>query len=1317
MADLNTKATVTLTVNGKQAAQMLNDLKSKASSLESAMDKAGKAGNRTKYEKLRKELRGVTQQIQQIERQSESTERVLRRLDTATPKELSKTLNVLKRDLNNMERGTAAWDKQCAAIRRVKAELDKVNAAQREGLTLGQKMNNIFNSWAGSIMAAAAAIATFVMAGRQAVTDFAELDQEMANVMKFTSLSREQVALLNEEFKKMDTRTSILKLNEYAEDAGKLGMKTIEDIMGYVRGADQINVALSDIGDGATLTLSKLSSIFGIKDEYGTEQALLKIGSTITELSQNCTASSAYLANFAKRMGGVGKAAGMTMPQLIAIGAVLDANGQAAEMSATAVSKLIMDAYKNSEKFSTALQINAEQFKKVMAADANQGFLMILERFKEIGNMDALAPVFKDMGENGARASQVMATLANNIDMLKWEEEEAQKAFEKGTKATQMYEIQNTTVQAKLEKASKRIHELRVELGEKLMPVMSHVIRTTTLTFKLLNALVDFFTKYTGEIVVATAAVTAYSVAVNLATLRMKALTAASAVSRAMTAMWTATQHLATAAVALFTGRLDLARRAFILFSATLKASPIGLVAAALTALVAGLVLLVKRMNEVTLSQKSMNVAMENATKNYAEQKSKLDMLLYVAQNEKASLDERKKAVDQLNKVVPDYNAQLDATTGRYKANKKALDDYLSSLEKELKLKAVKDQLAELYATKTQQDMAVSEAEEKLESLKGTNKMVYGTFSQGYSAGPAQDVIDVQRQRLDDLTKKAKQTQKAIEDLKDYISKNDIAPSSSTIREDLGEETPTSDFVAGSADADKKDGKTESWLSKRKKELEREQAMLRIQYAQGVLDYEQYTQQMFDLQEKFFAESLASGKLTNDEKVKLMEEQVKTEQTYLSDVLARSYETTKASLRQLYLDDKISHEAYTHASELLELEHLREMRNLHAKGSAEWLSADKAYQDKLISNQKARQKSVEDAEKTHQDSLKKIKDEYFGNNAADNKSAYNESLSYLDEVYAMELSMAGDNAKEKLRIEDAYQKAKLVLAKKYHQETRNAMQKMSADITTFLKSDAGQAITQSFDAITSQLNNIFTQMTSLIEAETSILIAKSEQRYDAEVSAAEGNQYKIKQIEQRKAEEQARIKNEANRKMFSMQVIQAVAQTATSALNAYSSAAAIPLVGYLIAPVAASMALAAGMLQVAAIKKQQAASEAKGYQRGGFTDRGANSDVVGVVHANEWVASERLVSSPQARPMIDRLEYAQRTNTIGQLNQTGTDSRVDDTLRQNALVMAAYIDTMKKLERRLNEPFVTVNTVTGDAGIKKAQDDYNKLMKNKSPKS
>ena len=210
--------------------------------------------------------------------------------------------------------------------------------------------------------------------------------------------------------------------------------------------------------------------------------------------------------------------------------------------------------------------------------------------------------------------------------------------------------------------------------------------------------------------------------------------------------------------------------------------------------------------------------------------------------------------------------------------------------------------------------------------------------------------------------------------------------------------------------------------------------------------------------------------------------------------------------------------------------------------------------------------------------------------------------------------------------------------------------------------------------------------------------------------------------------------------MFAMQVIQAVAQTATNAINAYGSAAAIPLVGFIMAPIAAATAIAAGMLQVAAIKKQQQASEAQGYVSGGFTRSGRKDEVAGVVHAGEWVASQDLVKSPVARPIIEALDYAQRTNTVGSLNaedvsRTITAPRVladnsinnrnvpqqvivqNDNSEQTSAALADYALTMRLLKDRLDEPFLTVNSVTGETGMKQAQEEYDKLIRNKTPKS
>ena len=355
-------------------------------------------------------------------------------------------------------------------------------------------------------------------------------------------------------------------------------------------------------------------------------------------------------------------------------------------------------------------------------------------------------------------------------------------------------------------------------------------------------------------------------------------------------------------------------------------------------------------------------------------------------------------------------------------------------------------------------------------------------------------------------------------------------------------------------------------------------------------------------------------------------------------------------------------------------------------------------------------------------------------------------LEGLKEVYYAEIEAANDNAKEKLRIEEAYQKAKKALRKKYGidelTDNKNFLEEWTEDMQEWLQSDVGKAVTGSLEVISSGMGSIFQQLTALIQAETEVQVADIEKRYDAEISKAEGNNYIVKKLEKEKEQEIAKVKREANRKAFAMQVIQAVAQTATSAINAYSSAAAVPLIGYILAPVAAASAVAAGMLQVAAIKKQQQAAEAQGYAKGGFTGKGRKDEVAGVVHKGEWVASQELLQSPAARPIIEALDYAQRTNTIGSLraedvsrtivapgvyaqSRQTSPSVMVQSIRQDAqtqmaatnAVMKEYASVIRQLKERLDEPFVTVNTVTGDKGIKQAQEEYELLMRNKTPKS
>ncbi len=486
MSDINTNATVNLVVNGQQAQQVLQQLKQRALELENAIAKAAASGNKIELRKLRRELADTKRQIREIESSTMQVEGVMRRLDKATPKELNRALQTLNRQLDYMERGSAAW-------------LSKVNAELRTQQSWWDRFNNKLNLWQTSLMGIAALLTGLVMAGRKAVNSYAEMEEELANTIKYTGMAREEVEAMNDAFKQMDTRTGRDKLNELAQEAGRLGKNTRESVQGYVEAADIINVALVDLGEGATQTIAKLTNIFGVEEVLGTKDAMLAVGSTVNVLSQNCTAAKPYLVQFAQRLAGVGAQARMTIPEILAFAATLDANGQKVEMSASALSRLIMMLFQKPQELARIVGLDVQKFTETLNKSTNEGVLMFLGKLQEIGEADALAalsPLFKDLGMDGIRMSQVLATLATHLDMVKWEQEEANKAFTEATSATREYNIFNNTAQAGIDKARKRVHELAVELGEKLLPLYRHIMTSGSAMLRFLNVIVDFAVKH-----------------------------------------------------------------------------------------------------------------------------------------------------------------------------------------------------------------------------------------------------------------------------------------------------------------------------------------------------------------------------------------------------------------------------------------------------------------------------------------------------------------------------------------------------------------------------------------------------------------------------------------------------------------------------------------------------------------------------------------------------------------------------------------------------------------------------------------------------
>lgn len=66
----------------------------------------------------------------------------------------------------------------------------------------------------------------------------------MADTMKYTGQTKEEILDMNELFKTIDTRTSREQLNELAGAAGRLGITSKAAIEDFVDAADKITVSL-----------------------------------------------------------------------------------------------------------------------------------------------------------------------------------------------------------------------------------------------------------------------------------------------------------------------------------------------------------------------------------------------------------------------------------------------------------------------------------------------------------------------------------------------------------------------------------------------------------------------------------------------------------------------------------------------------------------------------------------------------------------------------------------------------------------------------------------------------------------------------------------------------------------------------------------------------------------------------------------------------------------------------------------------------------------------------------------------------------------
>lgn len=1314
-------------------------------------------------QKVNSELKKSTRELERSENRVEALTNGLRRMDKQTPKELQKTIRQINAELNSgaVKRGSKQWDAYTEAFKRAKKELQEIRKQQEveEDKSIGDQLADFGNKWMGAITTFTGVSEIFDNA-KQWVSSFvdtyADMQEHMSGVTKYTGLAAQDVEELNEAFKKIDTRTPREKLNDLAADAGRLGITGKQDILDFVDAANQINLALGDdLGEDGVKNIGKLTQLFSEGRAMGLKNGMLATASVINELAQSSSASEPYLLEFTARLASIGSTAKIAQSDLTAIAAVLDQGMVGVEKGATAMQNVLSAIYRRPAKMAKAAGLDVQKFTELVKTDANAALLQFIGALKDARSLENIAPMLEEMKLSGSGVTQTLATLANGLDNLKATQQQAALAFLEHTSATKEAEAANSTVQAQLEKAQKAYKDLAVELGGHLEPVVKHMVSSTALFAKALLYSIRFALEHKRAIVTLAVAIAAYTTGLVITTAWQKralAVKLLNIVADKAQAAWLAIKTAATmvwnAVLALLTWNYERATIAQILFNRAMAANPLGLVLSAVATLITLIVAFTRKTEDLTQKRSILNEVQQEGMKKAAEEIGLVQRLHNIVRNSKEAYDTRRKAIEHLQRIVPGYHASLTKEGKLTERNTKAISEYIRSLQNKALAEAAYDKLVELQKKRIEQQIT---ADRKAYNIRAVNrelqkpqyKSVKHTVAMGPYGSPytaeANGALVKKREELQAQTDAFNaaqadlaETTRDINQLNNFVNgRNEIKTfysqlinkkAAETISDTEGEGTrPTPD--AGGKTGNKKET-TEDKLKKKELEdgkkhieqvdkLQREKNdQLKVQFAQGLITTEEYNAAVAKNDEEALKSKRDFYKRNADQRKKWQDELDKytdKEKTRNQDwSLAQIDKENKAALEQLEHNEAvglITTEAYEKERDRITLEHLKR----RADYLKQWGRVDD-YEKAAAALQEEDNKQRLAREKKYQEKVKQLRNEYLKKTALEQ---FQEEMKVLSELHtrkliseeeylrlqaALRLKYQGDDGRGGLIAEERQKHAeelltsarhsasstlgtqrddkdesshsgttnafgvselaKSALKLRIHAATYDALKRMRekdkehaleyAAAFKQLDRERVQGITEAAAAAYSTFGAVVSTFSDLQRAEADAQVARTEREYDAKIKAAEGDREQTEKLEAEKQAAVAKIKNDYNQRAANIQVAQALAGGAMAAINAYSSAAAIPIVGHVLAPIAAALAVATTAAQIATIRKQAEAQQS-GYYEGGFTPGRRYRRTAGVVHEGEFVANHKAVNNPAVLPVLRLIDHAQRNNTIASL--------------------------------------------------------------------
>lgn len=719
----------------------------------------------------------------------------------------------------------------------------------------------------------------------------------------------------------------------------------------------------------------------------------------------------------------------------------------------------------------------------------------------------------------------------------------------------------------------------------------------------------------------------------------------------------------------LLTGRVTLAKNAWTAMNATMKASVFGLIAAGVTVLSLKLWDMHKKQKEAAASAKELENMERDLNAQVNEQTAKVKQLNETMRNEKISMDRRKEALGELKKIIPGYNGMLSEEGRLTRDNKSAIDDYLVSLEKEIKLKAYKDKLVELYKQRSDLEDKRDEQDKTYHDVKTDNILhPQNGFMRGISKYFGTDTETNAEKALNNTEQQIDRVNGKIDELNSKIA-------------DIGIVTPKKARGNGGGGGDRTGAHTGTG---------------------GHTGTKNTTT-------KPNPDDIASKKFSENRQADI-------------DAANQDYQQDVNNWNMALAQKQVSQEKYDLAMQALKTQHTANILAIETSYSEQSQNIDikdaekkKSLQDKQLDNQRKAEQAHFDqqvaAEQAYQDALAKVMEQGESQQELTLEQQRDQKLEILKGYYQAALDLAKQNGEDTAQLEKAYGDAQKQIDSEYtvkHSEQLAQQADKEKQARQALGFDQQSEYDRQLEQLQTALDNQYiTQeehekkvqqlkkesfmkqaqyytdlFSNAVGALQNAEMANVDAKYDAEIKAAEGNTELQEKLEKKKANEKLKIQKKYADVNFAMQAAQIISNTATSIMKAYSE----------MGPIAGSVAAAlmgvtgAAQLAVANAERQKVkrmtlngsasgsssvgSRVASGRESGGRIDVEREQDgkhfnaeyspgkrgyidhptvIVGEGpkgRSKEWVASNAALENPTIAPLIHLMDAAQRAGQI-----------------------------------------------------------------------